>query len=148
MSKSLDDSTKRDLARAGAAGYRIVAGAFGGGFGQRQDNSWNYPPPATGRQTATRDWLVRAVQALSGFVGNDPEEAVYLNVSLGDRRGMKVAPDGSLTIYVQSEPPSEDRLANWLPAPIGDFFLFVRANIPGASVLDQSWQPLAITRLR
>ncbi len=122
MSKSLDDSTKRGLARAGAAGYRIVAGAFGGGYGQRQVNSWNYPPPATGRQTATRDWLVRAVQALSGFVGNDPEEAVYLNVSLGDRRGMKVPPDGSLTIYVQSEPPSEEQTCQLAARPHRGFF--------------------------
>jgi hypothetical protein len=34
--------------------------------------------------------------------------------SLGDRSGMKTAPDGSLTVYVQSEP-----LSNWLPAPKG-----------------------------
>ena len=77
-----DEATQRGLARAAIDGRKIIAGAFAGGYMQKQVNGWNYPPPATGRPTPTGDWLFRAVQMLAGFVANDPEEAIYLNVSL------------------------------------------------------------------
>jgi hypothetical protein len=77
-----DEGTKRGLARAAVDGKRIIAGAFSGGYLQKDVNGWNYPPPATGRPTATGDWLMRAVQMLAGWVANDPVEAIYLNVSL------------------------------------------------------------------
>jgi hypothetical protein len=78
----LDASTKRGLARAAADGRKIIVGAFSSGYGQKDVNGWNYPPPATGRLTPTRDWLMRAVQPAAGFVVNDPVEATYLNVSV------------------------------------------------------------------
>ena len=77
-----DEATKKGLARAAIDGKKIIAGAFAGGYLQKQVNGWNYPPPATGRPTPTGDWLFRAVQMLAGFVANDPEEAMYINVSL------------------------------------------------------------------
>jgi hypothetical protein len=77
-----DEATKRGLARAAVDGKKIIAGAFSGGYAQKQVHGWNFPPPATGRPTPTGDWLLRAVQMLAGFVANDPEEAMYLNVSL------------------------------------------------------------------
>jgi hypothetical protein len=53
--------------------------------------------------------------------------------------------DGSLTIYVQADPPDEAHRANWLPAPKGgDFSLYVRAYWPKAAVLDGSWTPPAV----
>lgn len=56
--------------------------------------------------------------------------------------------DGSLTIYVQATPPG-NRLqrANWLPAPKGDFSLYVRAYWPKAPVLDGSWTPPPVRRV-
>ena len=84
---TLDPSTKHGLARAAVDGRKLIAGAFAGGYLQTAVNGWNYPPAATGRPTATRDWLMRAVQMLAGFVANDPIEAIYLNVSQdGDGR--------------------------------------------------------------
>jgi hypothetical protein len=48
--------------------------------------------------------------------------------SLGTKnKDLKYGPDGSLTIYVQHERPSADQVSNWLPAPKGDFELFIRA---------------------
>lgn len=82
-----DESTKRGLARAAVDGKKIIADAFAAGYTQKDVNGWSYPPPATGRPTPTRDWLFRGMQMLAGFVANDPDEAVYLNVSLdGDRK--------------------------------------------------------------
>jgi hypothetical protein len=77
-----DAATKRGLARAAADGRKIIAGAFAAGYGQTNVNGWNYPPRATGRLTPTRDWLMRSVQLLAGFVVDDPIEATYLNVSV------------------------------------------------------------------
>jgi len=63
--------------------------------------------------------------------------------SLGTKnRDLKYNPDGSLTIYVQSDPPTDALRANWLPAPKNaDFSLFVRAYWPKAAVLDGVWTP-------
>src|SRR5215813_11557937 len=68
--------------------------------------------------------------------------------SLGTKnKTLKYNPDGSLTIYVQAEPPPEAQRTNWLPAPKGaDFSLFVRAYWPKAAVLDGQWTPPAAQR--
>jgi hypothetical protein len=79
-----EESTKRGLARAAKDTQKMIADVFAAGYGQKQVNGWNYPPPATGRPTATRDWLLRDILALAGFVANDPEEAIYLNASLDE----------------------------------------------------------------
>jgi hypothetical protein len=52
--------------------------------------------------------------------------------SLGTKnRGLKTGADGSLTIYVQADPPPEAQRSNWLTAPKGaDFSLFIRAYWP------------------
>jgi hypothetical protein len=56
--------------------------------------------------------------------------------------------DGSLTIYVQADTPTDPvQRANWLPAPEGDFSLYVRAYWPKAEITDGSWTPPAVQRL-
>jgi hypothetical protein len=50
-------------------------------------------------------------------------------------------PDGSLTIYVQNARPSDDKVNNWLPAPTGDFELFLRAYWPQLEIMDGKWAP-------
>ena len=192
-----DASTKRGLVRAAVDGKKIMAEAFTDGPWAKKVNGWRYPPPATGRPSATRDWLFRAVQMFAGFVANDPVEATYLPVSLdgegkpltgknryvihfgkggepkvkafwsvtmynlqynlvanpinrysvGDRSGMKPDADGGLTIYVQKDSPGGDKEPNWLPAPDGQFFLFLRTYLPGDDILNQTWQPPKITAI-
>jgi hypothetical protein len=62
-------------------------------------------------------------------------------------RTLKYAADGSLTIYVQAEPPPEAQRANWLPAPeVSDFSLYVRAYWPKTPVVDGSWTPPPVQR--
>jgi hypothetical protein len=57
-------------------------------------------------------------------------------------------PDGSLTIYVQADPPPPARRDNWLPAPKGgDFCLFIRAYWPKTPIIDGSWTPPAVARV-
>jgi hypothetical protein len=63
-------------------------------------------------------------------------------------KDLSLAADGSLTIYVQAEAPQDavQRL-NWLPAPQGNFSLFMRAYWPRPAVLDGSWTPPAVQRI-
>ena len=62
-------------------------------------------------------------------------------------RDLKFSADGSLTIYVQSSAPADPaQRSNWLPAPKGDFSLYVRAYWPKPSVTDGSWTPPTVLR--
>ena len=63
--------------------------------------------------------------------------------SIGTKnKDLKLNPDGSLTIYVQADPPPEERRANWLPAPKGeDFSLYIRAYWPKSAALKGAWTP-------
>ena len=56
--------------------------------------------------------------------------------------------DGGLTLYVQNQSPGKDNEANWLPAPKGDFSLYVRAYWPKTAVTDGSWTPPPVERVR
>jgi hypothetical protein len=63
-------------------------------------------------------------------------------------KGLKLNAEGSLTIYVQAEEPTDPaQRANWLPTPRGDFSLYVRAYWPKAEILDGSWTPPAVQRV-
>jgi hypothetical protein len=63
-------------------------------------------------------------------------------------KGLKYGGDGSLTIYVQTTAPTDERQrANWLPAPQGDFSLYVRAYWPKTAVTQGSWTPPPVQRV-
>lgn len=47
--------------------------------------------------------------------------------------------DGSVDIYIQNAPPSGND-SNWLPAPSGDFMLWLRAYLPGPAILNGSYR--------
>ena len=44
--------------------------------------------------------------------------------------------DGALTLYIQAEAPAADKRANWLPAPKGQFVMFMRYYWPKQELLD------------
>ena len=64
--------------------------------------------------------------------------------------GMKMNPDGSLTLYIQNKSPGADKESNWLPAPNGDIYLVMRLYWPKTeepSILppgNGTWKPPAI----
>jgi hypothetical protein len=70
--------------------------------------------------------------------------------SLGTKnKTLEYDPDGSLTLYVQADPPPQAQRDNWLPAPKGgDFSLYVRAYWPKTAVTEGSWTPPAVMRVR
>lgn len=67
--------------------------------------------------------------------------------SLGTRnQELTYGDDGSLTLTVGGPGPSDPKqLADWLPAPHGEFSLCLRAYWPESGILDGSWSPPAVT---
>jgi hypothetical protein len=67
--------------------------------------------------------------------------------SLGTKnKDLKYNRDGSLTFYVQPDPPARDR-SNWLPAPKGDISLYLRTYWPKTQTTEGSWTPPAVERV-
>ncbi|MGF0117195.1 DUF1254 domain-containing protein [Promicromonospora sp. Marseille-Q5078] len=65
--------------------------------------------------------------------------------SLGTKnKGLQLAADGSLTIYVQHEAPASEHESNWLPAPRGEFELTIRTYWPRPEVNTGEWTPPAV----
>jgi hypothetical protein len=61
---------------------------------------------------------------------------------------MKYDGDGSLTICIQSDPPDDADLNNWLPSPKNaDFSLYVRTYWPKVDVTDGSWTPPPVRKV-
>jgi hypothetical protein len=62
---------------------------------------------------------------------------------------LKKNPDGSLTLYIQKDKPTEaDQAANWLPAPDGPIYLVMRLYWPQEAALKGTWKPPAVQRAR
>jgi hypothetical protein len=97
----------------------------------------NQTPPVHGF------WSLSIYNEHHFFVGNE-----IGRFSVGTKnKGLKYADDGSLTVYVQAEAPTnEAQRANWLPAPKGDFSLYVRAYWPKTDVMDGTWTPPAVKK--
>jgi hypothetical protein len=81
----------------------------------------------------------------------NPEHVFYPNAmnrfALGTKnKTLKYSPDGSLTIYLGHESPGIDQESNWLPAPSGNFSIWLRAYWPDEAVLNGTWKPPVIAR--
>ena len=58
-----------------------------------------------------------------------------------DADELRFSKDGSLTITLSaSQPQQPDALANWLPAPQGQFALIVRTYVPGKQILEGEYK--------
>jgi hypothetical protein len=66
--------------------------------------------------------------------------------AVGDRSAFTLAPDGSLTIYIQHENPGPDKESNWLPAPEGKMRLALRLYVPDDRVINRRWVPAPIRK--
>jgi hypothetical protein len=69
--------------------------------------------------------------------------------SLGTKnKSLQYGADGSLTLCVQAAAPAE-KLSNWLPAPKdGDFTLYLRSYWPDKAILDGTWTPPGVERVK
>jgi hypothetical protein len=69
--------------------------------------------------------------------------------SLGTKnKALQYNADGSLTIYAGATSPGKDKETNWLPAPAGTFSLFIRGYWAEKAMLDGTWTPPTIEKLK
>ena len=68
--------------------------------------------------------------------------------TIGNRTaGLHYGRNGSLTIYIQHNPPANpNERANWLPAPSGPFRMMLRLYQPRPAAINGIWKPPAIVR--
>jgi hypothetical protein len=66
--------------------------------------------------------------------------------NIGDRTGLVPNADGSVDIYIRHGAPAGHE-ANWLPAPVGNFILWLRIYLPGQAVLDGTYKVPPIVRV-
>jgi hypothetical protein len=79
-------------------------------------------------------WSLTMSDAKNRFVANPINR-----YSVSDRSGLVPNADGSVDIYIQNAAPAGHE-TNWLPAPSGNFILWLRAYLPGQAILDGKYQ--------
>ena len=67
--------------------------------------------------------------------------------SVSDRSGLMPNADGSVDIYIQNASPVGHE-SNWLPAPTGNFILWLRAYLPGAAILDRTYTVPPVVKVK
>ena len=82
----------------------------------------------------------------------NPEHYFYPNAlnrfALGTRnKSLKYNSDGSLTIYLGTKSPGEDKDPTGYRHRPGNFSIWLRAYWPDQAILDGTWKPPAVTRL-
>jgi hypothetical protein len=85
--------------------------------------------PAGGLPPNHAFWSLTMGTAKNHFVPNPINR-----YSVSDRSGLAPNPDGSVDIYLQHSAPAGHE-SNWLPAPAGQFILWLRVYLPGEAVL-------------
>jgi len=106
------------------------------GAGQKLSGAHDYilrfPPSSLPPNNAF--WSLTMGDARNRFVSNPINR-----YSVSDRSGLVQNPDGSVEIYIQHAAPA-GRQSNWLPAPTGNFILWLRVYLPGQAIIDGKYQ--------
>ena len=87
-------------------------------------------------------WSLTMGDARNHFVPNPINR-----YSLGNRSGVVTNGDGSVDIYIQNTAPAGPE-ANWLPAPTGNFTLWLRVYLRGAAVFDGAYKVPAVQEVQ
>ena len=89
--------------------------------------------PSGGLPPNNAFWSITMGDARNHFVPNP-----FNRYSVSDRSGLVPNADGSVDIYLQKTAPAGHE-SNWLPAPVGNFILWLRVYIPGAAILNREY---------
>ncbi len=87
-------------------------------------------------------WSITMGDARNHFVANPINR-----YSVSDRTGLAQNPDGSVDIYIQTMAPAGHE-SNWLPAPAGNFILWLRVYIPGEVILQGKYTVPPVAEVR
>jgi hypothetical protein len=108
----------------------------GGGTGQQLSGAHDYIIhfPAGQLPPNNACWSLTMGDAQNHFVPNPINR-----YSLSDRSALIPNADGSVDIYIQATSPAGHQ-SNWLPAPSGQFILWLRVYLPGQTILDSEYE--------
>lgn len=98
--------------------------------------------PAGGLPPVDAFWSLSMTDANNHMVSNSINR-----YSVGDRTGLVKNADGSIDIYLQNTAPAGHE-TNWLPAPTGNFKLWLRAYQPKQAILNGSYKVPAVTEVK
>jgi hypothetical protein len=87
-------------------------------------------------------WSITMGDAANHYVPNPLNR-----YSLSDRSGLAHNPDGSVDLYIQKAAPAGHE-SNWLPAPSGNFILWLRVYIPGQAILQGAYTVPPVAEVR
>ena len=106
------------------------------GQGHTLDGQHNYVLhfPAGGLPPNKAFWSLTMGDAKNRFVANSINR-----YSVNDRTSLTPNADGSVDIYIQNHAPAGHE-SNWLPAPSGNFILWLRVYIPGEAILKGKYE--------
>jgi hypothetical protein len=118
--------------------------ANGDGAGRTLSGEHDYILHFPGGQLPPNDafWSLTMGDAKNRFVPN-----LINRYSVSDRSGLVPNTDGSVDIYIQQDAPP-DHQSNWLPAPAGNFILWLRVYVPGEAILSRGYTVPPVTRVK
>jgi hypothetical protein len=90
--------------------------------------------PAGGLPPNNAFWSLTMGDARNHFAPNP-----ISRYSVSDRSGLVQDADGSVNIYIQNAAPAGHE-SNWLPAPPGNFILWLRVYLPGKTVFEGQYK--------
>jgi len=69
--------------------------------------------------------------------------------SLGTKsKSLQYNSDSSLTLYFGATSPGKGKETNWVPAPNGTFSLYIRAYWADKAILDGTWIPPQVEKVK
>ncbi|QYY27847.1 DUF1254 domain-containing protein [Cupriavidus pinatubonensis] len=83
-------------------------------------------------------WSLTMYDGKSKLLVANPLNRYLINSSMLGQ--LKRDRDGGLTLYVQKDSPGKDKVSNWLPAPDGPFYAFLRVYLPKQEMLSGQWR--------
>ncbi|HEX4104464.1 MAG TPA: DUF1214 domain-containing protein [Candidatus Paceibacterota bacterium] len=98
--------------------------------------------PAGGLPPNNAFWSITMGDAQNHFVPNSINR-----YSVTNRTGLAPNADGSVDIYIQNAAPSSHE-SNWLPAPSGNFILWLRVYLPGVAILDRTYTVPPVVKIK
>lgn len=118
------------------------ANADGGGRALSGQHAYAMRFPAGQLPPNDAFWSLTMGDARNQFVPNPINR-----YSVGDRSGLVPNADGSVDILIQTTAPAGHE-SNWLPAPTGNFILWLRVYIPGTAILDRTYAVPSVVEVK
>ena len=129
---------------------QLALGADEGQVYRRRSTQLHTHVKCNGQPPVNAFWSVTMYDGNSQLLIKNPINRYLINSPM--LPDMNKNPDGSLTVYIQKEPPCKENEANWLPAPDGAIYIVMRLYWPKEtppSILPAgsgTWQPPAVVQ--